>query len=215
MISVEAILFDLDGTLIDSKRDIAESVHFIQRKHGRAASPEADIASFIGNGVPALLQRALGPKAEQTLEADVTLFKKHYREHCLDHTYVYPGVRETLHHFRYKKMAVVTNKPVRISRFMLERLGLAGYFRGILGGDSTSRKKPHPDPIFQTLDRLGTRSLRDVIIVGDGYQDIQAGKSAGIRTCGLISNIGDSRRLHQSAPDFTILKMEELMRIIN
>src|SRR5882672_7157847 len=113
MISVEALIFDLDGTLIDSKRDIAESVHFIQRKYGRSPSPEADIASFIGNGVVNLLRRALAPGIPSSLEESVRLFKQHYRAHCLEHTTIYPGVIETLQHFRDKKKAVITNKPVR------------------------------------------------------------------------------------------------------
>src|SRR5258708_26395621 len=151
MLSVDAILFALDGTLIDSKKDLADSVHHIQKKYGRPPSPEDEIARFIGDGVDKLVERAIGRRGPRELEEAVNLFKAHYRAHALDTTSVYVGVREALEHFKSKKMAVVTNKPVRISKRILQGLGLAPYLPVVLGGDSLSRKKPHPQRVFPPL----------------------------------------------------------------
>jgi len=122
---------------------------------------------------------------EKTLDDAIAQFKKHYRDHCLDHTYVYPGVAETLQHFRAKKMAVVTNKPARISRHLLERLGLSVYFRSILGGDSTMRKKPHPGPILPNDGNTPNAFAAGGSYRRDGFQDIQAGKGAELEPVGF------------------------------
>src|SRR5438045_3641689 len=128
MLSVSAILFDLDGTLIDSKNDLTYSVHYLQKTYGRHPSPDPDIARFIGDGVVKLVERAIGPTDAAELEKAVELFKSHYRRHALDNTRPYPAVRSALEWFQGKKMAVVTNKPVRVSQRILDGLELARYF---------------------------------------------------------------------------------------
>ena len=128
MIEVEALLFDLDGTLIDSKRDLALSVQHLQKHFGVAVSSEEQVGTFIGDGMIKLVERALPDITASTIPDAVTAMKHFYREHCLDHTRVYPGVLQTLKHFRQKKMAVVTNKPVRISGYILDQLALSSFF---------------------------------------------------------------------------------------
>jgi phosphoglycolate phosphatase len=214
-LTVEAILFDLDGTLIDSKKDLALSIHQLQKTYGCPPSSDAEIARFIGDGVVKLVERAIGPREPAELERAVELFKAHYRLHALDHTTAYPAVAETLAHFEKKKLAVVTNKPVRISIRILEGLGLGGFFPVVVGGDSASRKKPHPEPILQAIRLLGSPNPRKVLIVGDGFQDVVAGRAAGILTCGIPSRIGDRALLAKSEPDFTARSIQELTRIIN
>src|SRR4029077_8682248 len=115
VIPVDALLFDLDGTLVDSRRDLALSVQFLQRHYGARRSSERDVAAFVGDGVVKLVQRALPALPHSKLDEALMTFKKYYRAHCLDHSKLYPGVRDVLRHFRRKKMAVVTNKPVRVS----------------------------------------------------------------------------------------------------
>ncbi len=214
MRDVDAILFDLDGTLIDSKRDLANSVHFLQKQYGRPPSPDEEIARFVGDGVSKLVERAIGTRPARQLRSAVVQFKKHYRRHALDHTYVYPGVLETLEHFRGRKMAVVTNKPVRVSRRILRGLNLLRYFPVVLGGDSLPKKKPHPEPLREALRRLGLRSARRAVMVGDGYQDVLAGRAAGMRTVGIPSNIGNRRELRLARPTVTIRSIKGLMRLI-
>jgi phosphoglycolate phosphatase len=222
VIRLSTLLFDLDGTLIDSKQDLARSIHYLQRSYHRPLSSEEEIARFIGDGVQKLVERAIGsslpsgrkrPKKQLALAVDQ--FKSYYRAHALDHTRAYAGVLQTLAHFRRKKMAVVTNKPTRVSKHILVSLGLAQFFPVILGGDSVIRKKPNPEPVLSALNHLGVRPGRDVLMVGDGFQDVLAGRAAGVRTCGIFSNIGDPEKLKKTQPDFTVRSLPDLMRIFN
>jgi phosphoglycolate phosphatase len=213
MIPIDALLFDLDGTLVDSRRDLAISVQHLQKHYGARPSLEKEVAAFVGDGVVKLVQRALPDLPQNQLEQSIVAFKKFYREHCLDHTKLYPGVRDMLRHFRRKKMAVVTNKPVRISGYMLEELGLSSYFAVLIGGDSLKYKKPHPEPVLNALKTLGIHSAIRAVVVGDGPNDVLSGRAAGARTCGIKSNIGDHQKLTKSRPDFMINSMKELMHI--
>lgn len=214
-ISVDAILFDLDGTLIDSKKDLFLSVRYLQDKYAKRRSTEAEVATFIGDGVVKLVQRAL-PGVEGNLRREaVKTFKRYYRQHCLDHTRLYPGVRQMLAHFRHKKLAVVTNKPVRVSRRILRGLGILSAFRVVLGGDSLRTKKPHPAPIRFALTRMRVSQPQNALMVGDGKNDILAGRAAGTWTCGIRSNIGSRAKLLAAQPHFRILNTRQLMRFIN
>jgi phosphoglycolate phosphatase len=213
MISIDALLFDLDGTLVDSRRDLAVSVRYLQKRYGARLSSEKEVAAFVGDGVAKLVQRALPDTPRSGLDIAVETFKKFYREHCLDHTRVYPGVREALRHFRHKKIAVVTNKPVRVSGHMLDELGLTSFIAVLIGGDSLPNKKPHPEPVLTALRTLGVRDAKRAVVVGDGPNDVLSGRAAGTRTCGLKSNIGDHQKLTKSRPDFMIKNLKELMRI--
>ncbi len=212
MIFVEAILFDLDGTLIDSKDDLARSVQFLQRRYKAKLSSHEEVARFIGDGVVKLVRRALPELAPGRLGAAVDLFKKYYRAHCLDRTRLYPGVRRTLEHFKEKKMAVVTNKPVRVSGLILEKLRISHYFQVLVGGDSLPRKKPHPEPVTNALRTLGLRPSKKILVVGDGPNDVRSGKAAKVRTCGILSNITDHQNLLMSRPDRIIHHMTDLIR---
>jgi len=215
MISVDALLFDLDGTLIDSKLDLAHSVQYLQKMYGTPTSTEKQVAAFVGDGVGKLVQRALPELAAHDLDVAVGHFKQFYRKHCVEHTHIYPGVVATLKHFRHKKMAVVTNKPVRISGYILDHLKLSPFFQILIGGDSLPNKKPHPEPVLSALATLRILNPKRVVMVGDGPNDILSGRSAGTHTCGIFSNIGDARKLTNSRPDYEIKHLSELMRIFN
>jgi phosphoglycolate phosphatase len=213
MIPIDAILFDLDGTLVDSRRDLAKSVRLLQKRFGTPCNSEEEVAAFVGDGVTKLVQRALPRLPPAKLEDAVAQFKRYYHDHCLDHTSVYPGVRETLRHFRRKKMAVVTNKPTRISGYILDRLDLAPFFAVLIGGDSLPNKKPHPEPVSNAMKTLRILRPKRVVMVGDGSNDVLAGRAAGTRTCGVRSNIGDPHKLFKSKPDFILDAIADLMRI--
>jgi phosphoglycolate phosphatase len=216
MISVEALLFDLDGTLIDSKRDLASAIQFLQKSYRAPVSTENQVATYIGDGVVKLVQRALPRLAEKDVEEAVSAFKHYYRQHCVDHTRLYPGVLATLKHFQKKKMAVVTNKPVRISGYILEQLGLASFFKVLVGGDSLPNKKPHPEPVLSALHTMAIDKPRRAVMIGDGPNDIESGRAAGTYTCSISSNIGNTHKnVSKSKPDYSISSMKELMRIFN
>jgi phosphoglycolate phosphatase len=213
VIAVDAFVFDLDGTLVDSRRDLASSVRHLQKSFGARLSTEAEVAAFVGDGVVKLVERAVPGLRAAELDGALSAFKIYYREHCLDHTRLYPGVRETLRHFRRKKMAVVTNKPVRVSGYMLDQLDLSSYFTVLIGGDSLPNKKPHPEPIRNALKTMGIFNTKRAVVVGDGPNDVQSAKAAGVRSCGIKSNIGDPQKLLKSKPDYMIGHMKELMRL--
>jgi len=129
---LNALLFDLDGTLIDSKRDLVQSVNATLREMGRAELPEDLVASYVGSGAPILISRALGGAASAAeQQSALKFFLAHYDQHKLDFTREYPGVRETLEKLRGVPMAVLTNKPVNVSARILEGLGLGRFFRAI------------------------------------------------------------------------------------
>jgi phosphoglycolate phosphatase len=210
---VKAILFDLDGTLIDSKRDLVQSVNATLREMGRAQLPEDVVASYVGSGAPALIGRALGQAASETeQQSALKFFLAHYDQHKLDFTREYPGVRETLEKLRGVPMAVLTNKPVNISVHILEGLRLAGFFRAIYGGNSFATKKPDPLGANTILSELGTAAAQ-AAMVGDSEVDVQTARNAGMISA--IVNFGfgtHDREMHP--PDIYLDRMEELVPLI-
>src|SRR5580658_5068336 len=149
---IRLIVFDLDGTLIDSRRDLTNSINAMLTEFGRQPLPEEIIATYIGDGAGMLVRRALGdPEDEPLVENALQHFLAHYREHKLDFTYVYPGVFDSLEAMRTssdgtaRKMAVLTNKPVGPSVAICDALGLSRYMFRIYGGNSFTSKKPDPE----------------------------------------------------------------------
>jgi len=187
--AVRALIFDLDGTLIDSKLDLALSINAMLKRMGRAELVHEDIFGMVGNGAPVLVRRALGaetPKTASDEEADTGLayFLSYYRNHMLDNTVTYPGVREGLALLKNHPMAVLTNKPVHFSRAILDGLGLSHYFRYVYGGNSFEKKKPHPMGVETLLRELNAKP-REAMIVGDSEVDIQTARNAGMWSVGV------------------------------
>src|SRR3974390_1520239 len=155
--SIRLVIFDLDGTLIDSRLDLVHSVNAALRHIQRPELPDGVIASYVGDGAPVLIQRALGTEAvdEGLVRKGLEFFLSYYREHKLDHTKVYPGIQEALASIRSsgngvaRKMAVLSNKPVNPSRAIVESLGLGHYFMQVYGGNSFATKKPDPGGALQ------------------------------------------------------------------
>ncbi|MFA5976569.1 MAG: HAD-IA family hydrolase [Elusimicrobiota bacterium] len=215
MIEIDALIFDLDGTLIDSAADLIDSVRTFQQRHGLPPGSESLITSFVGDGVVALVQRAVPGLHGEKLRQGVDYFKRYYRRHCLDKTRLYPGVKDVLGHFRDKKLAVITNKPMRATQHILEGLGILSRFQVVLGGDSLPTKKPDPEPIRYALMKMHVRDSHRAVVVGDSINDILAGRRAGCCTCGVISCFGNPDQMRQAKPDKVVLNTLELMRIFN
>jgi phosphoglycolate phosphatase len=177
--SVRALIFDLDGTLIDSKRDLIHSVNAMLRELGRVELAEDAIASYIGHGAPQLVGSALGKGATtEEVQHGLQFFLGYYEEHKMDTTCAYPGVAETLEKLAALPMAVLTNKPVRISVRILDSLGLSKYFRAIYGGNSFESKKP--DPLgANTILREFRAAPQEGLLIGDSEVDIQTARNAG------------------------------------
>jgi len=212
--AIRLVVFDLDGTLVDSKLDLAHSVNAVRKDMGLEPLPLDLIASYVGQGVTVLIERALGELAtEENVKKGLAFFLSYYREHMLDNTRPYPGVREALENLRGRTLAVLTNKPVRFSREMLERLALAPHFVAIYGGNSFPRKKPDPFGLRKIMGDLKV-SPPETLIVGDSDTDVLTGRNAGVWTCGVTYGFG-AHSLESAPPDLLLANLHQLPALLD
>jgi phosphoglycolate phosphatase len=213
---VRALIFDLDGTLIDSKRDLIHSVNAMLGEMGCARLDEETISGYIGHGAPLLVSRALGSTArEEELRRALQFFLAYYEEHKMDSTCAYPGIPDALAALSRKKvpMAVLTNKPVKISVRILESLGLASYFRAIYGGNSFETKKPDPFGANKILTEFGAQP-RETMIVGDSEVDVQTARNAGTIAAAVNYGFGVHDRTQHPA-DIYLDKLSDLVPLVD
>jgi phosphoglycolate phosphatase len=211
---VQLLIFDLDGTLIDSGLDLALSVNAMRERMGLPRLPNEEVATYVGHGVANLVRRSLGEQAtEEKVQEALEFFLAYYREHMLDNTVTYPGVRAALEELKGRHLTVLTNKPVRFSELILEGLGIAGYFRFIYGGNSFEQKKPDPMGANKIMSDLQA-SPRETMIIGDSDTDVLTGRNAGIWTCGVTYGFG-AYTLELAPPDFTIDDLRQLPLMLN
>jgi len=208
---MDLLIFDLDGTLIDSKLDLAQAVNATRAHLGMGRLDNELVYSYVGNGAPVLIRRALGEQAaEAQVEEALEFFLEYYREHPLDFTRLYPGVKESLDRLSAggKRLAVLTNKPVRISRVILNGLGVLGQFFQVYGGNSFEFKKPHPVGVEALMREAGVG--RDAtLMVGDSSVDVETARNAGVPCCGVTYGF-QPETLADPAPDKLVDRMEEL-----
>lgn len=208
---MELVIFDLDGTLIDSKLDLANAVNAARAHLGLPPIDNQLVYSYVGDGAPVLIRRALGPEAgEEQIAKALQFFYDYYREHMLDHTRLYPGVPEALDQLRREgvKMAVLTNKPVRFSQALVEGLGLGGHFFRVYGGNSFEQKKPHPEGVEKLIAESGAVRER-TLMVGDSAVDVRTARNAGIVVCGVTYGF-QPEGFDGEPPDFLVDTLEEL-----
>ncbi|HRY29115.1 MAG TPA: HAD-IA family hydrolase [Elusimicrobiota bacterium] len=212
VLSVDAILFDLDGTLVDTIEDITLSLNHALARLNKPPKTPPEVARFIGDGIHELVHRALGNNGDTAaLEEGIRLFKPHYDAHCADHARLYPGVLEILNHYADKKMAVVTNKLEEPSRRILQALKIDRFFPVLLGGDSFSERKPSPGPLLEALRRLGVPPEKSVM-VGDSPGDVVSGKAAGTFTCTVSYGFRTAEELRRTRPDIFLDSLAGLRR---
>jgi phosphoglycolate phosphatase len=214
--AVRALVFDLDGTLIDSKLDLIHSVNATLTEMGHAKLSDEVISSYIGHGAPMLMSRALGGVAtEDELSRGLKYFLAYYEEHKLDNTGLYPGVADTLAQLGQQEiaMAVLTNKPVKISVRILEELGVAKYFQAIYGGNSFETKKPDPLGAKTILSELRVKA-GDAMMVGDSEVDIQTARNAKMIAAAVNFGFGIHDRAQHPA-DIYLDRMSDLLQIVD
>lgn len=205
------LIFDLDGTLIDSRLDLVHAVNATRAQAGRGPLPHEQIFSFVGNGAPVLVRRSMGPEAsEEEVSNALEFFLDYYRHHALDYTVLYPGVREAIEKFHESgaKMAILTNKPVKISRRIVRDLDMARYFFQIYGGNSFPHKKPHRIGV-DTLRGEAAAAADETWMVGDSYVDVQTARNAGVSACGVSWGF-QPETFREFPPDVLVNRLEDL-----
>ena len=226
---LKLLVFDLDGTLIDSAQDLCNSVNEALKHFGRTPLPDPTIASFVGDGAQLLMRRSLAASdgiaaeaVDEKLLADaLQFFMGYYREHKLDFTYAYEGVLESLAALRElhdapggvpRKMAVLTNKPVNPARGICEGLGLAGYFLHIYGGNSFPAKKPDPMGLRALMEETGALP-EETVMIGDSRVDVETARNAGVWSLGCDFGFGPHNLL-EVPPDVLVNMPAEWTQVL-
>ena len=210
------LIFDLDGTLIDSAPDLAESVNYTLRTLGKKEVSLENVRSFLGNGAEKLITRALSGGSDiwesEEVQKALRIFKNHYKNNVCNKTFLYEGVKETLEKLPYKK-AIVTNKPYEFVGPILEKLDIKKHFDLWIGGESLKEKKPSPKPLLYVCERLGFLP-QNAVMIGDSKNDILAGKNAGIKTVVVTYGYNYGEDVKKYEPDVVINKFEELLEVL-
>jgi phosphoglycolate phosphatase len=215
------LVFDLDGTLIDSRLDLVHSVNATLRHLGRPELADDVIASYVGDGAPTLIRRVLGEADmanEALLREALDYFLGYYRIHKLDHTTVYEGIPEILASVAnssnglQRQMAVLSNKPVNPTRDIVRAVGLADYFVSVYGGNSFTTKKPHPLGLQAILLETGVPA-EEALMIGDSSIDVQTGRNAAMWTCGVSYGFAP-HSLEDVPPDVLVESPRELGELL-
>jgi 2-phosphoglycolate phosphatase len=215
MQSPRAIAFDLDGTLIDSRGDIAAALNHALAEMGKKALPESEIARYVGDGARTLCARASGlPDGHPDVQRILDAYLSYYVEHPVVFTRWMPSAREALEYLRGFKLALVTNKPRPTTEAILAELGVASLFAAVVAEGDLPEKKPSPAPILWIARQFGI-GPDQIVVVGDGPQDVESGRRAGSRTVGVLGGMPSRKRLEAVNPDVLIDSLAELPNIVD
>lgn len=208
---IELLIFDLDGTLVNTLEDIAASVNYALARIGAGPLALDAVRQYVGDGTETLMTRSLGGRGER-LDEVLDLYKEHHRRHLMVHSSLYPSVKETLEHFKSLPMAVISNKTMEFVGPLLDRLAIRQYFRLVIGADSGLPLKPAPDAVRKIMAECNV-ALERTVIVGDGTTDVYAGKAAGVITCSVSYGFRSEEELRKAGPDYLIHRVSELTNL--
>jgi phosphoglycolate phosphatase len=213
MKETDLLIFDLDGTLIDSRIDIANALNLIMEDFGYGPFDLEVVVSFIGGGVRNLIRKAMGVQRKELEDNAYEAFLEYYSNHLLDNTTLFPSVKVFLESLNGKKMAVVSNKPTNLSIRVLKGLNIYSHFSTVLGGDSLPIKKPSPEPLLKAINDVNAQS-ETTLMIGDSPIDIEAGKRAGVTTCGVTYGYSTREELKDAGADIVIDSLIDLKKIV-
>ncbi len=206
------IIYDLDGTLVDTRLDIIQSVHHMLREMGEPPMPDDVIQSYVGRGLSELIKRCLRTDDDARAAEGVRRYRAYYAHHYADHSRLYPGTREVLEHFKGRRQVVVTNKAAPFSQQLLERLGVAGYFAEIITGDGDYPNKPDPTSTLAVIERAGV-TKDSTLLIGDSEVDIHTGRNAGVFTVAVAHGFAGRRELETLKPNLLVEGFPELVAV--
>jgi len=210
---LKLIIFDFDGTLIDSVPDLTASINYMYSKFNLKSVDEEIVANWLGDGAVKLIERALNYYNLKYNKKALKIFKEHYSKNFAVNTKLYPYAKEILEYLKeIYKLALITNKPFEFVNPILEKLNIK-YFDFILGGDSLKEKKPSPLPILHTCKKLNI-SPKETVIVGDSKNDIIAGKKAEVKTIAITHGYNFGEDIKKYNPDIIINSLKELKEIL-
>lgn len=211
MIPIGLLIFDLDGTLVNTLDDIAASVNYAVGRLGKPQLTTDAVRRYVGDGIETLMVRSLGGQTTQIAEA-VDIYKEHHRHNLVVHSSLYPGVKESLEYYKTLPMAVISNKTMEFITPLLESLGIKRYFKLVIGADSGLPLKPAPDSVQRTMAEFKV-AKDQTLIVGDGTTDILAGKAAGVMTCSVTYGFRSESELRKAGPDYIIPDLTQLKKM--
>jgi len=214
MKEVDLIVFDLDGTLVDSCESISDAVNDMLMKLRLQKKPKEEIRGYIGTGVTDLIKKSLGEGHIDLLDKGLSIFAEYYNNHPTENSRLYPGAKEVLDYFKNKIKLIITNRNLDSARLILKKFGIYNYFEEIMGGDDPSCAKPNACPLNNVMSKLDINKDR-AIMVGDMDIDVLAGKAAGITTCAVTYGIGKKEDIIKINPDYLIDNISRLKAIIS
>ena len=208
----DLLLFDFDGTLIDSKFDIATSVNLTLEELGLPERSVEEIFSFVGDGVKRLLRLSVGDGREDRYEAALGIFRSHYIRHCVKTTTFYPGIEEVLMHYRGRKRAIVTNKSPEYTQCIVEGLRATNLFHAVEGARDVTDLKPEPVMLQRVLASLSV-SPDQTVMIGDSTNDVRAAQAAGVKACAVGYGYGNREKVLALKPDFYCEGPQDLLNL--
>lgn len=210
--SIQLLLFDLDGTLVDTIIDITNALNYALMSAGIRNLTAVETKQLVGEGITKLIEKVLGDANKKFSEDVKSKFLSYYTDHLIDHSLVYPHVKTTIQHLAKYKKAVLSNKREYLSRQILRKLNLLEYFDVVVGSDTTPEKKPSAFPIIYILQKLGI-SAEEAVMIGDSNFDVEAGKKAGVKTVAVT--YGYRGRKYLLDADYLIDAFNELPAVLD